>query len=237
MQTNSLRMAFLDSITSLADVLEARDKYTSGHSQRVASIATAIAEEMNLCECQVQKIRLASMVHDIGKIGIEGYILNKPSSLTPEEYDVIKTHCDVGERILAPVIKDPVVLKMVRYHHERYDGKGYPDSLKLELLLKTAEILGQVEQILTGREQKSREEMPFLGACIIAVADSFDAMTTDRPYRVAMSIDESCQELRKQQGQQFDPVVVDAFLGLVNRTGRGLSPDSLPCLSFCQRLK
>jgi len=214
----TVRAAFLDSITALAYALEARDKYTSGHSLRVTSIATAIAREMNLPECEVQKIRFASLVHDIGKIGVKESVLNKSSSLSQEEYDSIKRHCEVGERILSPVIKDAEILKMVRHHHERFDGKGYPDGLAGERIPLADGIL-RADIHMIGRKQGMREKAPYLGASIIAVADSFDAMTTDRPYRSAMRADEASRELRRQSGQQFDPTVVDAFLGFLNRNG------------------
>ena len=218
-QTRAIREAYLDSITALAYALEARDEYTSGHSQRVTSIATAIAMEMGLQEQEIQKIKLAGLVHDIGKIGVKESVLNKASRLSPEEYDSIKIHCEVGERILGPVIKDPAILKMVRHHHERFDGTGYPDGLAGEQIPQGARILNLAESCAHIIEPEGGGETLYIGASIISVADSYDAMTTDRPYRLAMSIEEACRELRAQRGQQFDPAVVDAFLGLVDRKG------------------
>lgn len=218
-QTRAIREAYLDSITALAYALEARDEYTSGHSQRVTSIATAIAREMNLPEQQVQKIKLAGLVHDIGKIGVKESILSKASQLSPQEYDSIKIHCEIGERILGPVIKDTEILKMVRHHHERFDGKGYPDGLAGEQIPQGARILNLAESFTNIFEPEGGEETLCIGASIISVADSYDAMTTDRPYRTAMSIEDACRELQAQRGQQFDPSVVDAFLGLIDREG------------------
>jgi putative nucleotidyltransferase with HDIG domain len=229
-QTRTIREAFLDSITALAYALEARDEYTSGHSQRVTSVATAIAREMNLQEGEVQKIKLAGLVHDIGKIGVKEAILNKSSRLSPEEYESIKTHCEVGERILSPVIKDPEILKMVRHHHERFDGKGYPDGLAGEQIPQGAMILNLAETFAAIFEPGNSEEKLYLGASIIAVADSYDAMTTNRPYRMAMTVEQACQELQRQRRQQFDPSVVDAFLGLLNRSGGDIPLESVSSL-------
>mgnify|MGYP001212055667 CR=1 FL=1 len=159
-QAERIRYSFLNAITSLAYALEAKDKYTSGHSQRVTGYSVEIAREMGFSADYIEKIRLAGKVHDIGKIGIRSSILLKPGKLTEEEYGHIKSHPEVGEKILAPIFEDKMILEMVRHHHERYDGKGYPDSLE-------------------------GEEIPF-GARVLAVADTYDAMTSERPYRKAM---------------------------------------------------
>ena len=204
-QARKIRASFLNSITALAYALEAKDTYTSGHSQRVTEIAVAIAQELGLpqesiekirvsglihdisiSQESIEKIRFAGLIHDIGKIGIKESILNKPGKLTDEEYRHIKSHPEVGERILAPIVEDKEILEIVRHHHERYDGKGYPDGLKAE-------------------------RIP-LGARILAVADTYDAMTSERPYREAMSIETACNEIKRCKGTQFDPAVADAFL-------------------------
>ncbi len=188
-QTDKIRSSFLNSITSLAYALEAKDKYTSGHSQRVAEMAVATAREMGMPEDKVARIELAGLVHDIGKIGVRESVLNKAGKLTDDEYHEIISHPEIGERILSPILEDEEMLKMVRHHHERYDGTGYPDGLSGKRIPEAARVL--------------------------AVADAYDAMTSDRPYRAAMSSVMACAELEEGKRKQFDPVVVDAFLSCV----------------------
>ena len=185
-QASRIRASFLSAVTALVYALEAKDKYTSGHSERVAETSVAIARELGLPWDNVEKIRLAGLIHDIGKIGMRESILNKPAGLTEEEFQHVKYHPEIGERILNPIVDDEEILMMVRYHHERYDGTGYPDRL-------------------------SGKQMP-LGARILAVADSYDAMTSERPYRKAMSVETACAEIERGKGTQFDPRVADAFL-------------------------
>lgn len=185
-QAKKIRASFLSAITALAYALEAKDKYTSGHSQRVAEVSVAIAKELGMLQGSIDKIRLAGLVHDIGKIGVKESILNKVGKLTDEEYQHIKSHCEAGEHILIPIVEDEEILKAVRHHHERYDGRGYPDGL-------------------------SGEQIP-LGARILAVADAYDAMISERPYREAMSAEATCTEIECGKGTQFDSKVVDAFL-------------------------
>jgi len=191
-QTEKIHNAFLNSITSLAFALEARDKYTSGHSQRVSKIALLICRRLGLAQDYVEKVTLAGLVHDIGKIGIKEAILMKTDRLTDEEYSHIMAHSVIGEHILRPAIDDEEILKIVRHHHERYNGSGYPDGL-------------------------TRQQIP-LGARILAVADIYDAMTSDRPYRKAMSPVAAIEELKKQTRHMFDPVVVDAFFQISSGT-------------------
>ncbi len=185
-QANKIRASFFNAITALAYALEAKDVYTSGHSQRVTEVSVAIAKELGLPKESLEKIRLTGLVHDIGKIGVRESVLNKPGSLTEEEYEHIKLHSETGEHILNPIVEDEEILKAVRHHHERYDGQGYPDGLKGE----------QIPQL----------------ARIIAVADTFDAMTSERPYRKAMSKEVACAEVERCRGTQFDPEAADAFL-------------------------
>jgi putative two-component system response regulator len=187
-QAQKIRASFFNAITALAYALEAKDVYTSGHSQRVTEIAVAIAGKMGLPKESLEKIRLASLVHDIGKIGVRESVLNKPGSLSEEEYKHVRLHSETGERILNPIVDDEEILKAVRHHHERYDGWGYPDGLR-------------------------GEEIPQL-ARIIAVADTFDAMTSERSYRKALSKEEACAEVERCKGTQFDPKAADAFLKL-----------------------
>ncbi len=185
-QAKRIRASFLNAITALAYALEAKDIYTSGHSQRVTEISVAIAKELGMPQESSDNIRLAGLVHDIGKIGVRESVLNKPATLTDEEFKHVKYHCETGEHILAPVVEDEEILKVVRHHHERYDGRGYPDRLQ-------------------------GERIP-LGARILAVADTYDAMTSERPYREAMSTEAACAEIKRCRSTQFDPEVADAFL-------------------------
>ena len=185
-QARKIRASFLSAITALAYALEAKDKYTSGHSQRVAEISVAIAKEMGLSQHSTERIRQAGLIHDIGKIGVREAALNKPGRLTDEEFQHVKEHCEMGEHILAPIVEDEEILKVVRHHHEHYDGTGYPNRL-------------------------SAEQIP-LGARILAVADTYDAMTSERPYRGAMSDEAACAEIESGKRAQFDPEVADAFL-------------------------
>lgn len=185
-QAQKIRASFFNAITALAYALEAKDFYTSGHSQRVTEISVAIAKHLGLPGETIEKIRLASLVHDIGKIGVREAVLNKPGSLSDEEFEHVRLHSVTGERILKPIVDDGEILKAVRHHHERYDGTGYPDGLKGE----------QIPQL----------------ARIIAVADTFDAMTSERPYRKALTKEVACAEVERCRGTQFDPEAADAFL-------------------------
>jgi response regulator RpfG family c-di-GMP phosphodiesterase len=187
-QAQKIRASFFNAITALAYALEAKDVYTSGHSQRVTEISVAIAEHLGLPKESIEKIRLAGLVHDIGKIGVRESVLNKPASLSDSEFKHVRLHSQAGERILQPIVDDEEILKAVRHHHERYDGTGYPDGLKGE----------QIPQL----------------ARIIAVADTFDAMTSERPYRKALTKEAACAEVERCRGTQFDPEVADAFLEL-----------------------
>jgi putative two-component system response regulator len=205
-QTARIRESFFNSIMSLSHALEAKDICTSGHSSGVSEMAVAICQKLALPEENIEKIRFAGLVHDIGKIGIKESILNKPGKLSHEEYQHIMMHPEIGERILSPIIDDCEILKAVRHHHERYDGTGYPDSL-------------------------GNEEIPF-GARIMAVADAYDAMTAERPYRRAMSSQNAFSEIERQKGIQFDPVVVDALAQVLSEK---TSLDSYNLLSSVNR--
>ena len=208
-QTTKIRQSFLNSTTSLAYALEAKDKYTHGHSERVTDIAVAVARELDIPKAMIEKIKLAGLLHDVGKIGVSEFILNKPGKLTSEEFEVVKSHCEVGERILSPIVEDKEILEMVRHHHERYDGNGYPDRLSGKQITQGTSIISFAETYNNILSQ---------GALALAVADAYDAMTSDRPYRPAMPNDAACSELDKCKGKQFDPVIVDAFLSL---SGKG----------------
>jgi len=207
-QTKKIRQSFLNSTTSLAYALEAKDKYTHGHSERVTKIAVAVAKEMAASKNIAEKIKLAGLLHDVGKIGVSELILNKPGRLTDEEFELVKAHCEVGERILSPIVEDKEILEMVRHHHERYDGKGYPDGLSGQQMTKGSNIVVAADSYTKVLSQ---------GAMALAVADAYDAMTSDRPYRPAMPPEEACSELVKGKGKQFAPIIVDTFISLMNK--------------------
>jgi putative two-component system response regulator len=207
-QTEKVRQSFLNSTTSLVNALEAKDKYTHGHSQRVTKIAVAIAKELTVPRFMVEKIELAGLLHDVGKIGVSEVILNKPGKLSYDEFELVKSHCEIGERILIPIIEDKEILEMVRHHHERYDGNGYPDGLSGEQITQAASIMAVAEAYASILSP---------GALSLAVADAYDAMTSNRPYRPAMSPEAACAELEKGKGKQFDPVIVDIFLALLKK--------------------
>lgn len=184
-QTKEIRKVFLGAIEALAFALEAKDKYTAGHSRRVTDIAVAIGRELGLSPDDIEDLRWGGLLHDVGKIAVDQLIQNKTGELTPEEYEHIMTHAHVGAGIVKPVVNGKVV-EMIEHHHNHYDGSG-------------------MNQVVIG------EDIP-LGARILAVADAFDAMTSDRPYRSAMSIEEALSEIMRCTGTQFDPVVAAAFL-------------------------
>jgi putative two-component system response regulator len=209
-QTEKMRQSFLNSITSLAYALEAKDKYTHGHSQRVTEIAVAIAQELAITKDKIEKIRLAGLLHDVGKIGVIESVLNKPRSLTYEEFQHVKSHCEIGEHILRPIVEDEEILEMVRHHHERYDGTGYPDGLPADQISRGASIVAVADAF---------DAMASNGAMALAVADAYDAMTSDRPYRPAMTLQAACAELEKGKGKQFNPTIVDILFRILNKRG------------------
>jgi len=189
---DNLRETYMRTIKSLAHAIEARDHYTHSHSENVAKYATMIAEKMRLSPREIEIIQEACELHDLGKIGIQDYILGKPGALTPEEWEQIKKHSETGAQILEPLTFLEDVIELVRSHHERWDGKGYPDG-------------------------KKGEEIP-LGARIINLADSYEAMTSARAYRqIPLLKHEAIEEIKKNSGTQFDPKVVEAFLKIVDK--------------------
>ncbi|MFN8570669.1 MAG: response regulator [Gemmatimonadaceae bacterium] len=202
-QARRLEELFLASIQSLADALEVKDPYTLGHSLRVSRHSVAIARTLKLEPEVIRQIELGGRVHDIGKIGVREAVLNKPGPLTDDEYQHIMTHPVVGWRILSPLLAEqPMALNIVRSHHERFDGRGIPDGL-------------------------AGEEVP-LEARIAAVADTFDAMTSVRPYRPGVAVAATVAELQRCSGSQFDPVVVDAFVRALDVGDIDLGGGDLP---------
>lgn len=185
-QAKQYEELFLASLQSLADALEVKDAYTWGHSTRVSQYAMAIAREFRMDDQLFDQIELGSRLHDIGKIGVREAVLHKEGPLSDVEYAHVMEHPVIGWRLLAPLLRDmPVALAVVRSHHERFDGHGTPDRL-------------------------AGADIP-LAARITAVADSFDAMTSGRPYRAGMPVDDALAELRRCAGTQFDPQCVQAF--------------------------
>ena len=191
---DDISQAYMQTIETLRYVVETRDSETRGHSERVSILAAAIAEEMGLDTDDVEMIRTAGLFHDIGKVGVPDAILLKNGPLTSDEYAQIKQHPAAGEKVLSTYSPFNEMLPIIRGHHERIDGSGYPDGLS-------------GDEICTG-------------AKIIAVADSFDAMVSNRTYRKGLGLDKACSELEKHKFAQFDPNAVDAFFRLIEKLGR-----------------
>lgn len=181
---------FVSSLTALANAVEARDQYTRGHLERVTEYSVKIAEYLGLERDEVEKIRYAALLHDVGKIKIRENVLNKAGRLTEEEFDIMKQHPKHGADIMEPVEEFRDMIPYMYHHHERYDKKGYPEGI-------------------------GGEDIP-LAARILAVADTFDAMTSDRPYRKALSPDIAISELEKNAGTQFDPKLAELFIKIIN---------------------
>jgi diguanylate cyclase (GGDEF)-like protein len=184
----SLEDTFLSTVEALANALEANDEYTSSHARWITDMALEVGGEIGLDAKTLKRLELGALFHDIGKLGIPASILTKPGPLTSEERAVIETHPELGERILAPISRLEDVRPIVRHCHERWDGAGYPDG-------------------------KSAEDIP-IEARVILVCDAFHAMTTDRPYRTRLPVEEAFRRLRESAGSQFDPDVVEAFIRL-----------------------
>ncbi|WP_273702669.1 HD-GYP domain-containing protein [Thermoanaerobacter sp. A7A] len=182
-----------DMKNALISALEAKDVYTQGHSQRVCKLVTQIVYKMGIEGKKAEDIITAAKLHDIGKIGIRDEVLNKPGKLTDQEFAEIMDHPVMSYEIINKMKVMENIAKIIRHHHEKYDGKGYPDGLK-------------------------GEKIP-LGSRIIAVADAFDAMTSKRPYRDSFTMAQAIEELKKNAGTQFDPKIVDAFISIIEDLG------------------
>jgi putative nucleotidyltransferase with HDIG domain len=185
---NRLRRAHVEFIESMASALDARDVYTAGHSRRVADYSCALAQAAGLPPSEAEAIRVGALLHDIGKIGVPDAVLLKPGKLTEEEYDLIRRHPEIGRQILANVTGFQPYLDIVELHHENHDGSGYPHG-------------------------RRSEEVP-LPARIVHVADAYDAMTSDRPYRPGMTHEQAIRILQANRGTQFEPRLVDLFAAL-----------------------
>ncbi|MCI0415289.1 HD domain-containing protein [bacterium] len=176
---------FMSAIRMLAAAIDAKDPYTRGHSERVKDYSLVIARQLSFGAAELERVEIAALLHDVGKIGIDDRILRKPTNLTPEEFEVMKTHPDKGASILAQIAQLSDIIPGTRAHHENYDGSGYPGRLK-------------------------GEEIPLLGR-IITIADTFDAMTTDRPYQKAFTLEFALNRIRAMAGIKYDPKIVEAF--------------------------
>lgn len=179
------RQLFMDSIQMIAAAVDAKDPYTKGHSGRVSQYSVILAKEIGLPEEEVSKVRISATLHDVGKIGIEDRVLKKPGVLTNEEFEIMKRHTVMGYEIVRQVKQLVEMLPGIRWHHEALNGKGYPDGIK-------------------------GDEIPLMTR-IIAVADTFDAVTTDRPYQAGSDFPKALEILRKHAGTKYDPIVVDAM--------------------------
>lgn len=179
---------FYKTIKSISNALDAKDEYTHGHSLRVTLYSLALAKKLNLPEDLLEEIETAGLLHDIGKIAIPEKILLKPGKLTNEEYEVIKTHPELGEKFVGGIDKLKLISNWLKSHHERYDGTGYPEKLK-------------------------GDEIP-ISSRIIAIADTYDAMTSDRSYRIALSHEHAIAEIRRCSGTQFDPDLAEVFISI-----------------------
>lgn len=185
-----LQRAYKESLTMLANSIEARDAYTRGHVERVSVYSVMIARELGLSDQEIEHVELGAILHDIGKVAVPEAILAKPGELTKEEMDEMRKHPAMGAFMIKDIPYLSPAMPMIQYHHERYDGHGYPEGLK-------------------------GEEIP-LQARIMAVADMFDALTSNRSYRTALDPEEAIDYIRNEKNKHFDPVVAEAFINAWN---------------------
>jgi HD-GYP domain-containing protein (c-di-GMP phosphodiesterase class II) len=179
------KQLFMDSIRAIANALDAKDPYTRGHSERVSAYSMIVGREFGLDDRALRIMEISSLLHDVGKIGIEDKILRKPGALTEEEFEIMKTHPPKGAQILGGIPQMREIIPGIKHHHEKWAGGGYPDGLK-------------------------GEQIPVL-ARIIGVADAFDAMTTNRPYQRGMTFERASARLNELVMKVYDPTVIDAF--------------------------
>ena len=196
-----MRENYLNTVEALVQALEAKDTYTSGHSERVGKLVVAMAEEIKMSEEKIQSLKYAAVLHDVGKIGVSEIILNKEEKLLDSEWEAIRSHPVIGQTIIKGIKFMFDIGEVVRHHHERFDGNGYPDGIK-------------------------GAEIP-LESRIISVADTYDAITTDRSYRKGITHDEAIEELKRVAGSQLDPEIVEIFCKVVTNelTARTVSAD------------
>ena len=199
-QNQQIKDMTVQTIATVANALDAKDSYSEGHSKRVAIYSALIAERLGLSENDIKNIRIIALLHDIGKIGVPDSVLKKPGRLTDEEFGLMRQHAAIGSEILKDIDMVTGISIGAKFHHERYDGRGYPDGLK-------------------------GEEIPFI-ARIIAVADSFDAMTSNRVYRSHLTYEQVLSELEKGEGTQFDPAIAKVMEALIKEGAvANISPD------------
>ncbi|WP_025025633.1 HD-GYP domain-containing protein [Caldalkalibacillus mannanilyticus] len=184
---------FKEMIYAFAAAMDAKDEYIQKHSETVSQYSGALAAKLGMDDLEINRVSIAGLLHDVGKIGVPDHILNKPGKLTDNEFEVVKLHPSLGKNILEHVSGMNEILDYVEYHQERYDGKGYPKGLK-------------------------GDEIP-LGARVVAVADAFHAMTSSRPYRkTPLSIEEAIAEIKHHSGTQFDPIVAELFVKMIEES-------------------
>ncbi len=182
------RQQFIDTVQTLARAVEMRDQYTGEHTRRVTDYSLLLAEQLRLPAAEKYQLQIGTPLHDIGKIGIDDAILRKPGKLTAGEFEAMKTHTTKGASMVTSLLNLAPMIPIIKHHHERFDGKGYPDGLH-------------------------GEQIP-MSARIVAVADAFDAMTSERPYRPALPTEKAFLELAETSGTHFDPRCVEAFLNM-----------------------
>ena len=188
---NENNMLFINSVRMLAAAIDAKDPYTRGHSERVARYSIAIGKNLSLPEKEMRNLRISALLHDVGKIGIDDRILRKPGALNDEEFELMKQHPAKGAVIMSGVAQLIDIIPGMKYHHEKWSGGGYPDNLQ-------------------------GDQIP-MQARIVAIADTFDAMTTNRPYQKAMELGYVVEKIKSFAGTRFDPHVVEAFVQAVKR--------------------
>lgn len=186
---NRLEQAYMENIETLRYTVDAKDSYTKGHSERVSEYAVLLGKKLCINSDDLYTLRIGGLFHDVGKIGIPDNILTKKDKLTDEEYEEIKQHPSIGAKILSNAAIFTDIVPIVKHHHERYDGTGYPDHLK-------------------------GEEIPYM-ARIVAVADAFDAMASRRPYRDSVEIEKIVKQISENKYTQFDPQIADALLDII----------------------